>query len=134
MAIFTRTAGDAKGVVHVDTSRADVVGGGIGTIISTGIGKRPTMFLVDTGTVDLRGEMGVGGAVETMLRTVALKATIIAYQVQNDNSGEMRVLVEATGWADDAELQAAIRALGSVGAGPANLGAATVSSAGGLKA
>jgi len=131
MAIFTRTSGDARGVVHVDTGTA---GGGIGSIISTGIGKRPTMFLVDTGTVDIRGEMGVGGAVETMLRTIALKATVIAYQVQNDNSGEMRVLVEATGWADDAELQAAIRGLGSVGAGPVNLGSTTVSSTGGLKA
>ena len=123
MAIFTRTSGDAKGVVHVDTAAA---GGGIGTIISTGIGKRPTLFLVDT-NVDLRGETGVGGAVEAMLRAVAVQSTIIAYQVEDNNSGEVRVMVEATGY-DAAGLQAAVRALGTVGT--ANLGGTTVAQVG----
>lgn len=127
MAIFTRTAGDAKGVVHVDTGTA---GAGIGTIISTGLVRRPTIYKVDTGTVDIRGEMGVGGAVEAMLKVVATQATIVAYQVENDNSGEMRVMVEATGWAA-ADLQTAIRALGaSVGAGPVDLTSTTVSAVG----
>ena len=127
MAIFTRTAGDAKGVVHVDTGTA---GAGIGTIISTGLVRRPTIYKVDTGTVDIRGEMGVGGAVEAMLKVVATQATIVAYQVENDNTGEMRVMVEATGWAA-ADLQAAIRALGaSVGAGPVDLTSTTVAAVG----
>lgn len=127
MAIFTRTAGDAKGVVHVDTG---VAGAGIGTIISTGLVRRPTIYKVDTGTVDIRGEMGVGGAVEAMLKVVATQATIVAYQVENDNTGEMRVMVEATGWAA-ADLQAAIRALGaSVGAGPVDLTSTTVAAVG----
>jgi len=130
MAIFTRTNGDANGVVNVDVSAH---GSGIGTIISTGIGKHPTLFKLDTGTVDLRGETGVGGAVEVILRTIATQSTIIAYQVENDNSGELRVLVEATGWTD-AGLQAAVRALGSVGAGPVSLTSLTVTSTGGLKA
>lgn len=119
MAIFTRTSGDAKGVVHVDTA---VSGGGIGTIISTGIGKRPTIFLLDTGSVDLRGQTGVGGAVEAMLRAVAVQSSLIAYQVENDDSGEVRVMVEATGY-DAASLQAAVRALGTVNG--ANLGSTT---------
>lgn len=118
MAIFTRTSGDAKGVVHVDTAAA---GGGIGTIISTGIGKRPTIFLLDTG-VDLRGQTGVGGAVEAMLRAVAVQSSLIAYQVEDDTSGEVRVMVEATGY-DAAGLQAAVRALGTVNG--ANLGSTT---------
>lgn len=127
MAVFTRTSGDAKGVVHVDTG---VAGGGIGTIISTGIGKRPSIFKIDTGTVDIRGETGVGGAVEAMLKVVAVQSTIIAYQVENDNSGEMRVMVEATGY-DAAGLQTAIRALGaSVGAGPVDLTSTTVAAVG----
>lgn len=109
MAIFTRTAGDARGITHVDISRSDVAGGGIGAIISTGIGKHPTMFLVSV-EADLRGEMGVGGLVESIIRTIATKATVIAYQVQNDNSGEIRVLVEATGWSNDAELANALGA------------------------
>jgi hypothetical protein len=119
MAIFTRTSGDAKGVVHVDTAAA---GGGIGTIISTGIGKRPTIFLLDTGSVDLRGQTGVGGAVEAMLRAVAVQSSLIAYQVEDNDSGEVRVMVEATGY-DAAGLQAAVRALGTVNG--ANLGSTT---------
>ena len=123
MAIFTRTSGDAKGVVHVDTG---VHGDGIGAIVSTGIGKRPSIFKIDAGTVDLRGETGTGGAVETVLRLISSQSTLIAYQVENDNSGEVRVMVEATGF-DAAGLQAAVRALGAaVGAGPVDLTATSV--------
>lgn len=128
MAIFTRTAGDAKGVVHVDTGTA---GAGIGTIISTGLVRRPTVYKLDTGTVDIRGEMGVGGAVEAILKVIATQATIVAYQVENDNSGEMRVMCEATGWASAGALQTDVRALGaSVGAGPVDLTSTTVSAVG----
>ena len=124
MAIFTRTNGDAAGVVHVDTAAH---GGGIGGIVSTGIGKHPTMYKLDTGTVDLRGQTGVGGAVEAMLRVMATQATVIAYQVENDNSGEVRVLVEATGWAT-ADLQTALQGLGTVNG--ADLSSTTASSVG----
>jgi hypothetical protein len=110
MAIFTRTNGDAYGVVNVDTGTR---GAGVGSIISTGIGKQISIFKLDTGTVDISAQSGVGGAVEAVLRTVATQSTIIAYQVENDNSGEMRVVVEATGF-DAAGLQAAVRALGTV--------------------
>ena len=71
------------------------------------------MYKLDTGTVDLRGQTGVGGAVEAALRLIATQATIIAYQVENDNSGEFRVLVEATGWATS-DLQTAVQGLGTV--------------------
>lgn len=124
MAIFTRVNGDANGVVHVDTAAN---GGGIGGIVSTGIGKHPSMYKLDTGTVDLRGQTGVGGAVETALRLIATQATVIAYQVENDNSGEVRVLVEATGWAT-ADLQAAVRDLGTVNG--ADLSSTSVTSVG----
>ena len=124
MAIFTRTNGDANGVVHVDTG---VHGNGIGGIVSTGIGKHPTMYKLDTGTVDLRGQTGVGGAVEAMLRLIATQATVIAYQVENDNSGEVRVLVEATGWATS-DLQDALQGLGTVNG--ANLGSTTATAVG----
>lgn len=128
MAIFTRTNGDASGVVNVDVG---VHGAGIGAIVSTGIGKHPTAFKISTG-VDLRGETGPGGAVETILRVVGVQSSLLAYQVENTSAGQVSVLVEATGFTD-ATLAAAIDALGSVGAGPVDLGNTTVSSTGGLK-
>ena len=124
MAIFTRTNGDANGVVNVDTA---VHGAGVGTLISTGIGKHISIFKLDTGTVDISAQSGVGGAVETILRTVATQSTIVAYQVEGDDSGEVRVVVEATGF-DAAGLQAAVRALGTVNG--ASLASTTVTAVG----
>ena len=121
MAIFTRSNGDAQGVVNVDVGTA---GTGIGTIISTGIGKHPTMYLIDTGSATLVGKLGVNSAVEAILRTVTQIATVIAYQVENDGSGEMRVLVESTGWTGS-DLQTAIQALATVDS--CNLSSTTVS-------
>ena len=103
MAIFTRTNGDAKGVVNVDVGTH---GSGIGAIIATGIGKHPTAFKIDS-SIDLRGEMGVGGQVETILRVISTRSTIIAYQVENNDSGQVSVLVEATSF-DAASLQSAL--------------------------
>jgi len=121
MAIFTRSNGDAQGVVNVDVGTA---GTGIGTIISTGIGKHPTMYLIDTGSATLVGKLGANSAVEAILRTVTQIATVIAYQVENDGSGEMRVLVESTGWTGS-DLQTAIQALATVDS--CNLSSTTVS-------
>lgn len=122
MAIFTRTSGNANGVVHVDVAAGTGVGGIVGFI-----GRKVSVFKLDTGSVDISGQTGVGGAVEAILRTVALESSIIAYQVENDNSGEMRVMVDATGF-DAAGLQAAVRALGTVNG--ANLGSTTVAAVG----
>jgi hypothetical protein len=107
MAIFTRTNGDAKGVVNVDVGTR---GAGIGQIIATGIGKHPTAFKIDS-SIDLRGEMGVGGQVETILRVLSTRSTIIAYQVENNDSGQLSVLVEATSF-DASGLQSELSTAG----------------------
>jgi hypothetical protein len=104
MAIQTRYNGDAKGVTNVDVSINGVASAGV--LISTGIGKHPTVFKL-TAAADLSGEMGVGGKVEKALRVLQLQATTIAYQV---NTTQLAVLVEATGWVDDATLLAALGA------------------------
>jgi hypothetical protein len=122
MAIFTRTSGDANGVVHVDVA----AGTGVGSIVGF-IGRKVSVFKLDTGSVDISDQTGVGGAVEAILRAVAVESSIIAYQVENDSSGEMRVMVDATGF-DAAGLQVAVRALGTVNG--ANLGSTTVTAVG----
>jgi hypothetical protein len=108
MAIFTRTSGDAKGVVHVDLSPL------VGNIVSTGLTKNPTCFLV-TADESMAGEVVTGGAVETILRQMAIDGTVVMYQV---NTTSMSVLMEATG-ANATVLQTRIQALG------ANIGATT---------
>jgi hypothetical protein len=115
MAFQKRYNGDSQGLVNVDRSRADAPAA---KIISQGIGKHITAFKINGGA-DLSVEMGVGGAVETILRTVQMKATTIAYQV---DGAQLSLIVEATGWGyqniaspvtADADLQAALVALGN---------------------
>jgi hypothetical protein len=136
MAIVTRTNGDAHGVVHQDVG---ISGTGIGGIIATGLTKRPTAYkIVATGAgpaaQDLRGEMGPNGAVEAILRVVAQAATITMYQVEDDASGTISVLVEGSGWATDVALRDAVRALGAAaGVGPVDLTLSTAVSTAGFK-
>lgn len=130
MALQKRFNGDSQGVVNVDRARNDAPAA---QIVSTGIGKHITVFKI-TGA-DFTAEMGVGGAVEAILRTLQVAATTIAYQV---TATQLAVVCEATGWATDADLQAAIVALGVRAADPLvpesayDFTTVTVSSAGGL--
>jgi hypothetical protein len=129
MATVKRYNGDSKGVVNVDRSIAT---GPAAQLISTGIGKHPTIYKIVG--ADFTGELGVGGAVEQIIRSLQVAATTIAYQV---NTVQLAVIVEATGWTD-ATLQAAIVALGNRAADAAipvdayDFTAVTVSSTGGL--
>lgn len=132
MAVFTRVNGTANGVVHVDIAdRPSQASTGI--IISTGIGKHPTMFKIDTSNNVLSDQLGTGGAVETILRVIATNAVVIAYQVEGSGSDEMRVLVEASSWnngSTDYNLQLAIRAIGTTGAPAISLATAAVTEVG----
>jgi len=114
MAIQKRYNGDAAGVANVDISINGAVSAP-GVVISTGIGKHPTFVKVTAGA-SLDAEMGVGGAVETLIRAIAVQATVLAYQV---NGAVLSVLLEASGWVNDATLSAALAALGNRAADPA---------------
>jgi hypothetical protein len=117
MAIQKRYNGDSQGTVNVDRSRADA---GPAQIISQGIGKHISVLKI-TGA-DFTAELGVGGAVEAILRTLQVKASTLAYQV---TATQLAVIVEASGWgvtnpatgvvttSADADLAAAIHALGN---------------------
>jgi hypothetical protein len=132
MAIFQRVNGDSYGVVNTDSQLHQSSTNG--SLISTGIqGGLVAYKITNTGLTAT--ELGVGGAVETVLRAVELNASILAYQV--DSNGQLSLLVERDGWVDDATMQAVITNLnggGNIGAASnVQSSATTVSSTGGLK-
>ena len=110
MAIFTRVYGDAQGVNVMDPGRT------AGNVIATGLTKAPICFQVYVPLGDLRTEMVTGGAVETILRNMAVDSTIVMYQVTDQATvGNVNVLVEATG-SNASTLQTTLRTLGNIGA------------------
>ena len=90
MAIVTRYAGDANGVMNVDAT----TDGTLATIVATGLTKNPTALKITGFGTFVAGESATGGAVETILRTIAQDSTIVMYQV---DTSQLSVLVEATG-------------------------------------
>ena len=106
MAIVDRVHGDAQKVTYTD----------MGAMVAPGIGKYPVAVKV---TLAAAGDQGVGANVESALRIIAVKASLLVYQV---NGTKLSVLLEASGWTDDAEMLAALGALASA-----------VSSAGGFE-
>ena len=133
MAIQTRVEGTSQAVKNVGT----VTTNSNAVIISTGIAGPIQAFKITTlgVTANLAAELGTGGAVEAMLRTIAVNGTVLAYQVDTDSAtSQLSVLTERSS-DTAATLQTAIRALG------ANIGAAStvtattavVSTVGGMK-
>ena len=125
MAVFTRVSGDAQGVNVMDPGRT------AGNVIALGLTKSPTVFHISANS-DLRTEMVTGGAVETILRAIAIDSTVVAYMVEStttsigtapgQTNANLAVIVEATG-ANASTLQTRLRAVtGSDGTG--NIGAA----------
>jgi hypothetical protein len=112
-------------------------------IVNTGIASPITAIKITTlgATANLAAELGepspagVVGAVETLIKTVSVNASVLAYQVDsNGSTAQLSVLVERSGWSDS-DLQTAVRALGgNIGAyGNVFPALATVSSTGGIK-
>lgn len=128
MAIVTRVNGDAAGVTNVDAGRSFANA----AIINTGIAAPLAAYKITAMGGNLAAELTTGGAVETILRTLAANASILAYQV--DSNSQLSVITERSAWSA-ADLQTVIRTLGSnIGAVTAvDASAATVSSAGGIK-
>jgi hypothetical protein len=139
MAVFNRVNGDSQVVVNVGdslTKNANAV------IINTGIASPISAIKIIAATGNLAAELGgpsgagVPGAVETLLKTIAGNATILAYQIDNNTANvQLSCIVERSAWASDLALQTAVRALGSnIGAfGVVNMSAAAVSTTSGIK-
>jgi hypothetical protein len=112
-------------------------------IINTGITSPIQAYKIGTlgATANLAAELGnpspagVAGAVDTLLRTISINATVLAFQVDaSGSSAQLSVITERSGWSD-ADLQTAVRALGgNIGSfGNVFPALATVSSTGGIK-
>jgi hypothetical protein len=91
MAIQTRYAGDANGIVNVDSGI-----GSLGSIIAGGLTKAPIALSIVPGKGQsfTAADMSTGNSVETLLRNIEIDSTVTMYQV---NSGSISVLLEATG-------------------------------------
>ena len=135
MAIQTRIHGDSLPVFEID----QLTGPGA---VSTGVavqlqGPKLDFFklIVKNGSataVDVAGEMGTGGAVESILRTIEQLATIHMYQVEA-TTGQISVAVYPTAAWTTSSLATAIDALGSsVGTGPVDI-SGTVATTGAFK-
>ena len=129
MAIFTRTAGDAQGVNNVDAN----ISGLLGTTVATGLTKNPTAIKITLANSQAftAAESGTGGAVETILRNIAIDSTIVMYQA---DTSQLSVLCEAVG-SSTATIATRIQALGNVGVAANVYGGpgVTVSSSNGFK-
>ena len=90
MAIQTRYAGDANGINNVDVT----YDGTLATIVATGLTKNPIALKIAGFGTFSKAESGTGGAVETILKQIAIDSTIVMYQVDTDR---ISVLLEASG-------------------------------------
>lgn len=129
MAIVTRVNGDAAGVTNVDAGRSFANA----AIINAGIAAPLGAYKIVMTNGNLAAELTTGGAVETVLRSVAANATVLAYQV--DSNFQISVLTERSAWSA-ADLQTVIQGLaanigatGNCYAGPG----VTVTTASGIK-
>lgn len=136
MAVFNRVNGDSQALVNVGD---DITKNANSQIISLGIATPIDAYRVEV-LGDLSAELkgpngsGVPGAVETILRTIAANATILAYQIDaggaavGELGAQMSVIVERSGWTGNAAIQTAVRAAGVAGNAGA-YGAVTVTNA-----
>jgi hypothetical protein len=115
MAVFTRTNGNAQNVVSVGDVALSTEASTIGTVVSTGIGKPVQAFSINS-NVAMTTSLGTGEAVESILRTIGVNSTLLAYQLSSAGiggitNGLLSVLVEDSAWTTT-DLQANIVALG----------------------
>ena len=124
----TRVSGDSQLVNNIGdgyTKNANA------QIINTGISSPIQAYKITTlgATANLAAELGAPSgagltpAVDTLLKTIASNATVLAYQVDASGStAQLSVITERSGWTA-ADLQTVIRTLTHNGTAGANIGA-----------
>ena len=96
MAVFTRTNGDAKTVVSVGA--VSVSAETAGTPIMIGVGPSPIEFRALEANAAITAEMGVGEAVETLLKWLGTTSTVLGYQVDANTLSVMTQAADTTSW------------------------------------
>ena len=126
MAGFPRINGDAAGVAVYDVASYEngVTTGAVDTPIQPQ-GPKLEFHVGDLGA-DPTDQFGTGGAIEAVLRVFQELSTVYMYQFNSD--GTYRVGSYPTAGDDAAQLQVAVRALGTVNG--YSLAAATVAEGG----
>lgn len=114
MAVFTRTNGNAQNVVSVGVADFSTASNSTNVVISTGIGKPVQAWSINCASA-LTANVGTGQAVESILRTIGINSTVLAYEIGNAalggiTNGLLSVLTEDSQW-DSTNLQANIRAI-----------------------
>ena len=127
MADVTRVHGDPLGVVAVDLSQGDTDADGVldATLTVANVGRSCVwMALIiknGSGTAqDLQAEVDTGDSVEAVLKAIQASEVsstqyggeILAYQVEDDTSGQISVMVAGSNWTAST-MQTAVRALGT---------------------
>jgi heterodisulfide reductase subunit A-like polyferredoxin len=134
MAIQTRTKGDSQAVKNVGTATTNANA----IVIATGIAGPITAYKITTlgVTANLAAELGVGGAVETILRTMSSNCTILAYQVDTDVATSQLSVITERASETAADVQIRVRAIhaSNIGAASTVTGhTAVVTTVGGIK-
>lgn len=93
--------------------------GAIGTFVSF-ISKAPKAFGVrvvgSSGAKDVSAELGPEGAVQGILKAISANATVLGYQIENNSTGNVSILIEGGDHLTAANIQSIIRTGGN-GAG-----------------
>lgn len=97
--------------------------GTIGTFVSL-IGKQPKCYGIriagTAGAKDISAELGPEGAVQGIFKSISANATILGYQIENNSSGNVSLLIEAPVDLTAANMQAIIRSGGNGAGGYGN--------------
>ena len=145
MADVTRVHGDPLGVVAVDASKGDTDADGVldATLTVANVGRQCAWMaiIVKNGSaeaVDLQAEVDTGDSVEAILKAIQASEVsstqyggeILAYQVEDDTTGQISVMVAGSNWTAST-MQTAIQALGTtVGNNSVDVSGSTVTDTG----
>lgn len=111
MAYTDRVHGDSLPVVHLDISETGIAS--VGVPINPA-GPKLDFFGISLNNGSPADQMGVGGAIEAVIKCIQQLATVYIYQVEDSGDSNLSVAIYPTGAWTTNDLQTAIADLGTV--------------------